>query len=152
MVVIAFSGSFFNSCCVFDCSVLAHRRIKIAFRAKQAVGMWSCKLTWVGSPGVNRWLILHCVCTQHPTAAGPQLVLLQPKLRLKTVVTVCFIWTQTMSFKLPICDQLMYKLENNNVRQLRTASEVQNCFPQSVLCTADLNQLEFDFSHLLCFN
>lgn len=69
MVIIAFSGSFFNSCCVFGCSVLAHRRTKIAFHAEQAVGMWSCKLTWVGSPGVNRWFVLHCGCTQHPTPA-----------------------------------------------------------------------------------
>lgn len=37
MVIIAFNGSFFNSCCVFGCSGLVHHRIKIASHVKQAV-------------------------------------------------------------------------------------------------------------------
>lgn len=39
MVIIAFNGSFFNSCCVFGCCVLVHHSIKIASHAKQAVGI-----------------------------------------------------------------------------------------------------------------
>lgn len=39
MVIIAFNGSFFNSCCVFGCCVSFHCRIKIASCAKQAVGL-----------------------------------------------------------------------------------------------------------------
>lgn len=74
MVIIAFNGSFFNSCCVFGCSVLVHHRIKIASHAKRQLGYWSCKLQRVRSPGINRWHILRCVCTQRPAPAGSQLV------------------------------------------------------------------------------